>query len=167
MLALKINDVKTFMTQLLIGEIFDSFPIAEASVTTFNTFTIDGRINKEFFDTDTQDILTQNAVVYSSWKEIKPFCRSIIRGKLLPLQFRMVFQLKPDRLPGIFRLEAPELTANTFSSVSLNIQYKNKTLLCTTGVALRSFTLDKKPEQYWDDAVLNFFKSLNIDYEYL
>ena len=63
MLALKINNVKTFMTQLLIGDTFDAFPLAEASITTFNTFTIDGRVNKEFFDTDTQDILTQNAVI--------------------------------------------------------------------------------------------------------
>ena len=60
MLALKINDVKGFMNRLLIGETFDQFPMAEASVTTFNTFSIDGLINKEFFDTDTQDILTQD-----------------------------------------------------------------------------------------------------------
>ncbi|HJB14972.1 MAG TPA: hypothetical protein IAA05_02900 [Candidatus Blautia excrementipullorum] len=167
MLALKINDVKTFMTQLLIGDTFDAFPMAEASVTTFNTFTIDGWVNKEFYDTDTQDILTQNAVIYSQWKKIKPFCRSIIRGKLLPLQFRIVFQLAPHQISDILKTEDPELTANTFSSFSLNIQYKNKTLLCTTGVAHKSFTLDKGPEQYWDDAVLLFFKSLNIDYEYL
>lgn len=48
MLALKINDVKGFMNRLLIGETFDQFPMAEASVTTFNTFSIDGLINKEF-----------------------------------------------------------------------------------------------------------------------
>ena len=82
MLALKINDVKGFMNRLLIGETFDQFPMAEASVTTFNTFSIDGIINKEFFDTDTQDILTQNKTIYSAWREIKPFCFSIIRGKM-------------------------------------------------------------------------------------
>ena len=60
MLALKINDVKGFMNHLLIGDTFDHFPMAEVSVTTFNTFSIDGMIKKEFFDTDTQNILTQN-----------------------------------------------------------------------------------------------------------
>ena len=73
MLALKINNVKTFMTQLLIGDTFDAFPLAEASITTFNTFTIDGRVNKEFFDTDTQDILTQNAVILFPLEKNKTF----------------------------------------------------------------------------------------------
>lgn len=167
MLALKINDVKNFMTQLLIGNTFDLFPMSEASVTTFNTFSIDGWVNKEFFDTDTQNILTQNAVVYSQWKEIKPFCRSIIRGKLLPLQFRIIFQLAPSQLSAIFNIAEPELTANMISSFSLNIQYKNKTLLCTAGVSLNTFTMDKRPEQYWNDVVLHFFDSLNIDYDCL
>ena len=42
MLALKITDVKDFMNKLLIGEVFDRFSLVEASVTTFNTFTING-----------------------------------------------------------------------------------------------------------------------------
>ena len=53
MLALKINDVKSFMNQLLIGDTFDSFSLVEASITTFSNFTIDGKIHKDFFDTDT------------------------------------------------------------------------------------------------------------------
>ena len=54
MLALKINDVKSFMNQLLIGDTFDSFSLVEASITTFSNFTIDGKIHKDFFDTDFQ-----------------------------------------------------------------------------------------------------------------
>ena len=55
MLALKIIDVKDFMNKLLIGEVFDRFFLVEASVTTFNVFTIDGRLQQDFFDTDTAD----------------------------------------------------------------------------------------------------------------
>ena len=53
MIALSIIDVKDFMNKLLIGEVFDRFFLVEASVTTFNTFTIDGRLQQDFFDTDT------------------------------------------------------------------------------------------------------------------
>ena len=53
MLALTISDVKDFMNKLLIGEVFDNFSLVEASVTTFNTFTIDGHLQQDFFDTDT------------------------------------------------------------------------------------------------------------------
>mgnify|MGYP005760250741 FL=1 len=165
MLALKINDIKTFMNQLLIGTAFDSFPMTEASVTTFNTFTIDGQINKDFFDTDIQDILAQNGAVYSLWKEIKPFCRNIMRGKLLPLQFRIILQLTPGQLSEVLGIPDSQITDHAIHSLSLNIHYKNKMLLCTTGVSLKSFTLDKNPEQLWDGIVLNFLKQLCVDFE--
>ena len=48
MIALSIIDVKDFMNKLLIGEVFDRFFLVEASVTTFNTFTIDGRLQQDF-----------------------------------------------------------------------------------------------------------------------
>ena len=35
MLVLKINDVKNFMNQLLIGQTFDDFSLLYASITTF------------------------------------------------------------------------------------------------------------------------------------
>ena len=56
MLVLKINDVKNFMNQLLIGDTFDDFSLVEASITTFSNFTIDGKIHKDFFDTDSVQI---------------------------------------------------------------------------------------------------------------
>ena len=91
MLALKINDVKSFMNQLLIGDTFDSFSLVEASITTFSNFTIDGKIHKDFFDTDTVQNMNFNDSDYCPWKELKSYCFSIIRGKLLPIQFRIVF----------------------------------------------------------------------------
>ena len=166
MLALKINDVKGFMNRLLIGETFDHFPMAEVSVTTFNTFSIDGKINKEFFDTDTQNILTQKGTVYSAWKEIKPFCFSIIRGKRTPLQFKIVFQLSPEQFFSIFEEKESDLFS-AVSSFSFIIQYKNNMLLCTTGIAQTYFSMDKRAEQLWDAAVHNFFRCLGIDCEVL
>lgn len=164
MLALKINDVKGMMNQLLIGSTFDLFPVSETSVTTFNTFTIDGRINKEFFDTDIQDMLTQNGAVYSLWKEIKPFCFSIIRGKRTPLQFKIIFQFSPEQAS----LLSPADTDRKPSDISvffLNLQYKNNLLLCTTGVFQKFFSLEKTAEQQWDSAVRLFLQSHNIDYD--
>ena len=54
MLALKITDIRDFTNKLFIGEVFDKFCLSEATVTTFNTFTIDGRLQKDFFDTDSR-----------------------------------------------------------------------------------------------------------------
>ena len=168
MLAIKINDIKTFMNQLLIGDTFDAFPMAEASIAAFSTFSIDGRINKDFFDTDTQDILTRNGAIYSRWKDIKSFVRSITRGKLLPLHLKVVFCLSESQLSVLTDSNIILSTDTTgIQGYFLNIQYRNHTLLCTTGIARETFTMDKKPEQFWDELVLSFFRHLDIDFENL
>ena len=69
MLALTISDVKDFMNKLLIGEVFDNFSLVEASITTFNTFTIDGHLQQDFFDTDTVEEYKKEAVVLPDYKQ--------------------------------------------------------------------------------------------------
>ena len=45
-------NIKSFMNSLLVGDTFDKFLLEEASITTFNTFTIDGHIQKDFYSED-------------------------------------------------------------------------------------------------------------------
>ena len=47
MRAFQIQDVKSFMSHLLLSNTFDRFLLTEASITTFNTFFIDGHLHKE------------------------------------------------------------------------------------------------------------------------
>ena len=103
MLALNIIDVKDFMNKLLIGEVFDRFSFIEASVTTFNTFTIDGKLQHDFFDTDTRTALQEKAAQYSLWHDVKSYCFSIIRGKRTPLNFKIVFELSPDQVKSLLK----------------------------------------------------------------
>ncbi len=49
MIALKITNVKQFMAKLLGGEDFDSFLLEEATISTYNTFMIDGHQNRDFY----------------------------------------------------------------------------------------------------------------------
>ena len=53
MIALTMTGIKDFMSHLLLKDTFDSFCFIEGEIVTFNTFTIDGFIHREFFDTDT------------------------------------------------------------------------------------------------------------------
>ena len=41
---------KSCMSHLLLKDTFDKFSFIEGEITTFNTFTIDGFLHKEFFD---------------------------------------------------------------------------------------------------------------------
>ena len=167
MLALKINTTKAFMHKLLIGDTFHIFSLAEASITTFNQFHIDGKLQMDFFDTDTAQQLSENGDIYSSWKDVKSYCYSIIRGKLPPLQFKFVMRLSPQQMMLLPLSEDPSVPADEISDLFLNIQYKNHELFCTTGTFSRLFTLDKTFETTWDNAVMNFFRGHQIDFTIL
>ena len=63
MLALRILDLKDFTGKLFIGEMFQHFSFVEASFTTFVTYTLDGQLHKEFFDSEQEPMRT-----YCLWK---------------------------------------------------------------------------------------------------
>ena len=52
MIAFSLTNIKEFMSQLLLSETFDSFAFIEGEIVTFNTFRIDGFLQKEFFDAE-------------------------------------------------------------------------------------------------------------------
>ena len=167
MLALKINTTKTFMHKLLIGDAFHIFSLVEASITTFNQFHIDGKLHMDFFDTDTEQQLSADKIIYSSWGDVKAYCYSIIRGKLPPLQFKFIMRLSPSQINILPANNIFSFSDSELSDLFLNIQFKNNELLCTTGIFSQVFTLDKTSETTWDNAVLDFFRYHQIDFTIL
>ena len=167
MLALKINTTKTFMHKLLIGDAFHVFSLVEASITTFNQFHIDGKLHMDFFDTDTEQQLSADKIIYSSWGDVKANCYSIIRGKLPPLQFKFIMRLSPSQINILPANNIFSFSDSELSDLFLNIQFKNNELLCTTGIFSQVFTLDKTSETTWDNAVLDFFSYHQIDFTIL
>lgn len=70
MIALKIEDLKTFTAQLFMGETFDHWLVREANIVTFNSFTIDGRIRQGYYS---DEELEKNRIEeLSSWKACAP-----------------------------------------------------------------------------------------------
>ena len=167
MLALNINTTTTFMHKLLIGDAFHVFSLVEASITTFNQFHIDGKLHMDFFDTDTEQQLSADKIIYSSWGDVKAYCYSIIRGKLPPLQFKFIMRLSPSQINILPANNIFSFSDSELSDLFLNIQFKNNELLCTTGIFSQVFTLDKTSETTWDNAVLDFFRYHQIDFTIL
>lgn len=165
--AFKITDVKDFMSKLLIGEDFDSFQLIEAVITTFSTFTIDGKLRPDFFDTEEQNTLKEKQIVYASWKELRPHCYAVIKGKRTPLSFKIVFQLPRHRIGPTLRSANLPYTEEMVNGLYLNLQYRSNELFCTTGVSLKTFTPDKSLEQMWDSMIPAFFKRHQILFEEL
>lgn len=167
MLALKITDIRNFTNKLFIGEVFDKFCLSEATVTTFNTFTIDGRLQKDFFDTDSMNRFAEHGRTHSLWKDIRPFCWSVIRGKRTPLSFRIVLHLSRSGVEAAMRNTDFGISSEQIDGLFLNLQFKNNSLLCTTGTSLKTFSMDKRPEQFWDDMILSFLSRNQILFERL
>ena len=59
MIILQITQLKNFMNTLLRLETFDRFPVSEASITTFTTFSLDGSLHTDFFDPDDAQLLKE------------------------------------------------------------------------------------------------------------
>ena len=73
---------KPSMSHLLLKDTFDQFSFIEGEITTFNTFTIDGYLQKDFFEEKPEDS-------HAHWKDVREFCFQIIRGKRTPLNFKI------------------------------------------------------------------------------
>ena len=165
MVALQIQDIKNFMNKLLLSQTFDNFLLVEGSIATYNTFRIEGRIHRDFFTEEEieERMLTQRE--FSLWKEVKPFCLELIKGKKTPLNFKFTFQLSTENTARL--LTASGITSilpENISGLLLNVRYDNGALNVITATNLNLFTLDKTLEHAWDDMVRRFLKQQEISF---
>lgn len=145
---------KSCMSHLLLKDTFDSFSFIEGEITTYNKFTIDGYLQKEFFD-------EEPAREYSYWKEVREFCFGIIRGKRTPLNFKIVLSLAPEKFAGF--LERHQISAcrpEDIQGLYLNFRYDGEVLQCITGISMKSFSMDKTLEREWDAAAEEMLKEM-------
>lgn len=162
MIALKMEEMKDFTRKLFVEEVFDWWMMREAVITTYNTFTIDGRIRKGYFTE--QELEEKGIGEMSPWKLVRPVCFSLIKGKRLPESFRITLQLPGTRVEQFLQSVQPDFKAEQVSGLYLNIRYEEQKLYCVTGTSLNVFTLDKKIEQEWDETVKRFLREKEIVY---
>lgn len=163
MIAVTVKNLKSFMHHLLLSETFDHFQVSEAAITTFATFSIDGNLHPEFYDSDTAALLKSRGATRVFWKNIKPFCLSVIKGKHTPLSFKIILQLSPVKTAQLIENAGLSLEPASVRGLFLNCQYTEGTLLLTTGSALDFFTMDKSLDRAWDETVTAFLASHDID----
>lgn len=151
MIALKMEDLKACTSQLFVGETFDGWLVREVSITTFNSFTIDGHIRQGYY-TDWE--LEENQIEeLSAWKVLRPFCFSLIKGKKLPGSFQITLQYPPKGVAEFLKCADLGFTVEQVGGLYLNFRYEDKVLHCVTGTSLNIFTLDKQMDYEWDEFV--------------
>lgn len=162
MIALSLPEVKECMSKLLLSDTFDPFYFIEGEIVTFNTFTLDGFLKKEFFDTEEAP-----AREYSLWKDVREFCFSLIKGKRTPLSFKFVLGLSDSNIEKLLLQQELDFKPQDVRGLYINLKYDGQKLQCVTGTAMNLFTMDKSLEQAWDKMVQKFFAQKKIKYEVL
>lgn len=165
MIALHVTDIKHFMNRLFLSEDFDAFRISEATFVTFSTFHIDGQLKKDYYSTEELEELQLTDQSFSSWRQVRPFCLSLIKGKHTPLEFKIVFRLSQANVQRLLQQSGLSFSLSDISGLFLNLHYQNNALICTTGTALSVFTLEKTLDRVWDDMVFRFFRQKDLSFE--
>lgn len=160
MIALRIEDVKSFTSRLFVKEDFDAFLVREVNIVTYNSFTIDGHVKKGYY---TQEEIEENQLeAFSTWKQLRPFCFSLIKGKKLPGSFQIVLQLPARNTERFAAQSGTGIDGSQIQGLYLNVRYEEGVLSCITGTALKFFTTDRTLEAEWDRAVKEFMRAHEI-----
>ena len=163
MTALQIADIGFFMKKFLLTDSFDRFLLLEGTVTTFNTFRMDGALQKSYYTQEEQEQIAERSL--SLWGEVRPFCLELIKGKKTPLSFRFTLQLSYPNTAKLLTQAGIPIPPEQVRGLLMNLKYDGHTLLCTTGTSLAVFTMDKKLDHAWDDMVQRYFRRQGIPFE--
>lgn len=166
MIALQISSLKHFMNQLLAGDAFDAFLLEEATVSTANTYTIDGHINRDFFPPDEQNE-EQLPYAFQPWSEIKGLCFNLIKGKHTPIFFKFVLHLKPEKAAALLTQQNSTVKPDNVKALVLNIRYDGTKAILTTGTAYHTFLMNKDADFIWDKALCKHLTNKEIAFEEL
>ena len=165
MLAIQIKDVKTFMAKLLSADTFDSFLLEEVQIHTFNTFHIDGHLNREFYTKEELEETEMFPYEYSQWKDMKGICFQLIKGKKVPSFLKITLHQKPECSYTILEEGGAKNLTQSLKAFVVTIKYDANGLMLTTGTSFSTFLLDKTPDQLWDQAFRRFLTEKEIAFE--
>ena len=160
MISLNILEVKQFMAKLLTSESFDSLLTREVELHTGTVFKILGNIKEEFY---TKEELEQREELgFVRWSEVRQTVYAMIKGNKTPLLLRIDFQLPKKQSE---KLELQSMGSSKTEEVSaffLQVRFEKGKLHIITGMARKTFTLDKTLEKEWDAEVKALLKSNGI-----
>lgn len=163
MISLKITDTKSFMSKLLIKECFDELLVPEATISTYNTFQINGQINRNFYTDEEFSELSDKE--YSRWKTLRPFCFELIRGTKTPVFLKVIFSLPESETESLISSAGLNFRPDDIGGLFFNIKFSEGSVTCVTGTSLKVFTMDKSLDNAFDDYAKNYFKKIGIDIE--
>ena len=148
-----IDEKTEYLKELFEKEKYDSFYLYEARVKTKLDYYVNGRLNREYFDTEEQADLPE----YVEWKDIKQIVYSYIKGKRLPIGFKIILMFNRENISRLLAMNNLPVITEDVSALFMNVVYEHEALSVTTGTSLKIFTMDKTLEHVWDDTVKKYY----------
>ncbi len=159
MLYLQIQNLGKFTALLFSSDGFDRFLLHDATFETMYTSVFEGRKNEAYFtDEEKEEALSDSYVL---WSEIRPAAFELLKGKKLPVSFRVTLLTSRKNTASI--VERSGFSGCPVTSLSLSLQYREQKLYLRTGVSYQGFSMDRSLEKYWDDQVLSFLSRREIE----
>ena len=166
MIAIRVLKQKNFMAKLLTTGLFDEYLVEDITIDSYNTFTIDGRIHKEFYKDAERETEAIPSEEFSRWEKLRPICLELIKGKQTPLSFKFILRLNDAQKTKLFDSIESDISKDQ-ADFGINIKFSNGEVVITTGVSYNIFTLDKEAEKAWDNFVPSFLESNGIETDIL
>ncbi|SER79133.1 DUF5721 family protein [Lachnobacterium bovis] len=167
MIVVQIKNIKNFMNNLLLSDMFDHFLLQETTIVNGASYVIDGHVNKDLYNTEELESLGVLDSSFFPYSQIRPKCLSIVKGKHTPGYFKFVFLLSPTNLEKTLSSIETTYTPLDVSGMFLNIKFQNGILTLTTGISYKTFNIDKSLDNEWDRLVRIFLSKNNIDFDIL
>ncbi len=140
--------------------VFDTFLLVEAYVRSDVSYTIDGRLNPSFFDSDELEGMTSKT--YTTWGNVRQHIFNVIKGNKLPLNFKIVLILSDANINRIIEQNHLDLSLSDIANLSLNVYFDGEKITLTTMASMNIFSMDKTLATIWDANVSAFFKQNQI-----
>ncbi len=163
MRAWEIENIKSFMTKLLKGNSFDLFLLEKADIFSSMKMHFDGHYYDGYFQNDNLSERKKhgNCIPYV---EVKHIFFEAIKGDKVPLHFLFVLKASDEVVESICTMS--DVNKEAVNGMFLNLSYKEKRLLVTAGISMKTFTQNKAVEDIWCDKIENFLKKSGFTWSY-
>ena len=102
---------------------------------------------------------------YTSWKNIKTFAFSIIKGRKVPELLKITFVLPEAVVAKLILDNDLNFDPDCVNGLFLNVRYQDGSVTMTTASSLSTFTLDRSLDEAFERYIINFLSDADISYE--
>lgn len=165
MQSINILDIKPFMQLLFQTNILDTYQFVSATIQTDMTYSLDGHVNRHFFNDEELFTFNPRESTYLPWSMAKDKVFLLIKGKRTPTQLKIVLRANQEDTDSLLTATNSSLKSNDIDGIFMNILFQENKLNVICGISYNIFTLEKELEAEFSNIIITLFKCNSITCE--